>query len=268
MIKTNERMNEKEDKRKNDRAITDATSWDRIREELFPSTMFRKLPKKELDSCELLVDTIANSSKCYSDEGDVVARYDEVFELVFKIQPTLLRRYEWHNGQLILRRSRFRRLTIMRPILMEMRPSHKSLYHLGSQIACVWGKGGNSDDPVMNDCAGFVLWADSGFPGFAGNLSTSLIEYRMRTYFGDIVDRERVRTFSLDWEDVFEAYETAEHHSHEDDESDFERIARRTILGWMLFPDSKPFTEPVEEMDSYEVARKIFEEFDEDRRYQ
>jgi hypothetical protein len=36
----------------------------------------------------------------------------------------------------------------------------------------------------------------------------------------------------------------------------------------MLFPDSKPFTEPVEEMDRYEVARKIFEEFDEDRRYQ
>lgn len=263
MTRNKESENRKEDQNKNAIGITDATHWDAIRSGLFSNRGFRDIPDNESESIDVLIDTLANSSSCYLRDGDVVARFDELFELVFRIRETLAYRYQKygifraHSG-----------LPATRKIRIDMRPAHDKLSHLGSRIRCIWSSGGRPDDSVMIDCAGFVIWADSGFDGFSSNLSASLLEYRMRSYFEDIVEQVGLWSLSLSWQDAFDAYELKGNPAEEDDDCEFRRLARKAILGWMLFPESKPFTGEMGDVGSEAIARMIFKEFDEDRRYQ
>ena len=263
MTRNKESENQEDEEKKSAIANTDETSWDRIRRELFPTTMFRNLPEKEANYSDLLVDTIANSSSCYPHEGDVVARFDEIFELVFRIHETLEYRYEKFGVFPTRPNSPARR-----KVRIDLRPTIRNLRHLGSRIGCIWSSGGNPDDPVMIDCVGFVLWADSGFHGFNSNLRTRVLEYSIRSYFRDIIEEVCIGAFSLSWQGAFEAYELTDSPSQEGEDSEFRRIARRAILGWMLFPERKPFSGTMEDLGSEAIARMIFKEFDEDRRYQ
>ena len=271
MMRNNESNIEKNGKTTNASTVTDTTAWDLIQARLFPGAMIGKLPENEQKSCDMLVDAIANSPNCWADSGDAVARFGDFFELVFRIQVTLMKRYKWHRGRLIKDQSSAylhpRRGSFRRPIVMEVRPALGSLGHMSSQIGCVWGEGGDEKTTVMHDCVGFVQWADSGFEGF-GNLSTSLAQYQMKTTITDMVDQIRVRSYSLSWHGLMGEYERARAHFEKSGGSDFEWLARLTILEWSLFPERSPFERCIEDVSTEEVARKIFEEFEEDRRYQ
>ena len=271
MMRNNERNEEMNEQTTNATTVTDATAWDLIQAQLFPGAMIGKLPENEQKSCEMLVDAIANSPNCWADDGDAVARFGDFFEIVFRLRNTLMKRYKWHQGRLIQDKSSGylnpRRGSFRRPIVMEVRPALGSLVHMSSQIGCVWGEGGDKETPVMFDCMGFVQWADSGFEGYR-NLSTSLAEYRIKTTITDIVDQIRVRSYSQSWHGLMRKYERARAHFEESGGSDFEWLARLTILEWTLFPERSPFEGDIEDVSTYDVARKIFEEFEEDRRYQ
>ena len=80
------------------------------------------------------------------------------------------------------------------------------------------------------------------------------------------MDRVRVQTFHMSWDAVFEAYELVNENF---DESEFESWARCTVLRWILFPENRPFSGTIDEMDSDEIVRALIEESTYgDRRYQ
>ena len=88
----------------------------------------------------------------------------------------------------------------------------------------------------------------------------------MLTHFREIVDQVRVETFHMSWDAVFEYYESA---NAEFDESEFESLVRCTLLGWLLFPEKRPFPGTIDQMGSDEIVRALIEESTyEDRRYQ
>ena len=124
------------------------------------------------------------------------------------------------------------------------------------------------ETPVMHDCVGFVQWVDSGFPGFRNNLSTTLAQYTIKTTITDVVDQIRISTYSRSWHALMAEYEGARNKFEDSGESNFEWLARLMILEWILFPERSPLEEEIENTASEEIARKIFEELDEDRRYQ
>ena len=88
----------------------------------------------------------------------------------------------------------------------------------------------------------------------------------MLTHFREIVDNVRIQTFHMSWDAVFEIYESEIACL---EESDFECIARRTFLGWLLFPDKRPFSSEMDDLGSDEIVGMLIEESTNgDRRYQ
>jgi len=279
MQNKNERYDSKDDQITNASTITDATSWDRIRSELIPIEMFRELPDKEKESCDLLVDAIANSIICYPMEGDVVAKLGDNFELIFRVRRTLERRDRFErfgiggvpDGQFLASGISYRR-----PIELDIRHSSPSFHDLAAPYTCVWAEDSGPHEGVFRDCVGFVQWAESGFPGFPMGstsrvfhrirLHLEVLEYSMLAHFREIVDQVRVQTFPMSWDAVFESYESA---IAELDESEFESLVRCTLLGWILFPEKRPFPGTIDQMGSDEIVRALIEESTyEDRRYQ
>ena len=142
--------------------------WMAIEANLAPEDLRGMMPKEEWKGLTLLVSVLHSSKACTStEEGRIVASYDNEVDVVLLFESMLRRRIDWfgaNSGRHPLAKPDCHLHVIVRRRSLGsgqiMHPRHRDRWSTAACIAATQAE----DLPVTDLAATFVLWADSGFP--------------------------------------------------------------------------------------------------------
>jgi len=142
--------------------------WMAIEANLAPEDLRGMMPKEEWKGLTLLVSVLHSSKACTStEEGRIVASYDNEVDVVLLFESMLRRRIDWfgaNSGRHPLAKPDCHLHVIVRRRSLGsgqiMHPRHRDRWSTAACIAATQA----ADLPVTDLAATFVLWADSGFP--------------------------------------------------------------------------------------------------------